>query len=95
MGSKSVPPSGIRTKRLSMTFVLCDLGKNHNAPLSVVQVSKGIQNPSAEGGSVYWTILLQSCEDQLLPTRKVLERDEAFTRLHFFIQNLRIAVFRD
>jgi len=51
--SKPVPPVGRRTKRFVIGVVKCDPGKNESAPFSGVHFSRGIQNPRADGGSVY------------------------------------------
>lgn len=53
--SKPVPPVGKRTKRFEMGVVKCDPGKNERAPFSAVHFSRGIQNPRADGGSVYYS----------------------------------------
>ena len=52
--SKPVPPVGRRTKRFVMGVVKCDPGRNERAPFSAVHFSRGIQNPRADGGSVYY-----------------------------------------
>ena len=51
--SKPVPPVGKRTKRFVIGVVKCDPGRNERAPFSAVHFSRGIQNPRADGGSVY------------------------------------------
>ena len=51
--SKPVPPVGRRTKRFVMGVVKCDPGRKERAPFSAVHFSRGIQNPRADGGSVY------------------------------------------
>lgn len=51
--SKPVPPVGRRTKRFVIGVVKCDPGRNERAPFSAVHFSRGIQNPRADGGSVY------------------------------------------
>ena len=49
-----MPPVGRRTKRFVIGVVKCDPGRNERAPLSEVHFSRGIQNPRADGGSVYY-----------------------------------------
>lgn len=58
--SKPVPPVGRRTKRFVIRVVKCDPGRNERAPFSAVHFSRGIQNPRADGGSVYWFVRLRS-----------------------------------
>lgn len=54
ISSNPVPPLGLRIKRLVIDVVRCDPGRNESAPLDVVHLSNGIQNPRAVGGDVYW-----------------------------------------
>ena len=52
--SKPVPPVGRRMKRFVSGVFKCDPGRNERAPFSEVHCSRGIQNPRADGGSVYY-----------------------------------------
>ena len=51
--SNPVPPEGKRTKRFAIGVTKWDPGRNERAPFSAVHFSRGIQNPRADGGSVY------------------------------------------
>jgi len=53
-GSNPVPfLSPSLTKRFVIGVVRCEPGRNERAPLLAVHFSKAIQNPRADGGSVY------------------------------------------
>lgn len=98
--SKPVPPAGRRTKRFVIGVVKCDPGRNERAPFSAVHFSRGIQNPRADGGSVYCLWVRVGTEDhkkapeqyQERPTRESTRRTASRAGGSFYS---RVVVFRD